>query len=107
MAASQQEPVLLVGETGTGKTTLVQHLAEQVSPAVILISLHWAQALQHTFSIACFEWGAVCPAALQHDCLKLRRVRNGLISIADHCGGVSVCLARSTGAMAMMITMWN
>lgn len=31
VAASQQEPVLLVGETGTGKTTLVQHLAEQVS----------------------------------------------------------------------------
>ena len=30
VAAAQQEPMLLVGETGTGKTTLVQHLAEQV-----------------------------------------------------------------------------
>ena len=39
MAASQQEPVLLVGETGTGKTTLVQHLAEQASLPEFLISL--------------------------------------------------------------------
>ena len=39
VAASQQEPVLLVGETGTGKTTLVQHLAEQASLPEFLISL--------------------------------------------------------------------
>ena len=39
VAASQQEPMLLVGETGTGKTTLVQHLAEQASLASFLISL--------------------------------------------------------------------
>ena len=32
VAAQQQEPALLVGETGTGKTTLVQRLADQVSP---------------------------------------------------------------------------
>ncbi len=30
VATAQQEPVLLVGETGTGKTTLVQQIAEQV-----------------------------------------------------------------------------
>ena len=30
VALCQQEPALLVGETGTGKTTLVQRLADQV-----------------------------------------------------------------------------
>ena len=30
VAAAQHEPVLLVGETGTGKTTLVQEIAQQV-----------------------------------------------------------------------------
>lgn len=30
VALHQQEPALLVGETGTGKTTLVQRLADQV-----------------------------------------------------------------------------
>lgn len=30
VAIPQQEPVLLVGETGTGKTTLVQQIAELV-----------------------------------------------------------------------------
>jgi alpha-D-ribose 1-methylphosphonate 5-triphosphate synthase subunit PhnL len=29
-AVARAEPVLLVGETGTGKTAIVQHLAEQV-----------------------------------------------------------------------------
>ena len=31
VAARQQEPCLLVGETGTGKTALVQQLATQAS----------------------------------------------------------------------------
>ena len=31
VALQQQEPALLVGETGTGKTTLVQRLADQVT----------------------------------------------------------------------------
>jgi midasin len=31
VAVALREPVLLVGETGTGKTTLVQQLAHQVS----------------------------------------------------------------------------
>ena len=30
VALQQGEPALLVGETGTGKTTLVQRLADQV-----------------------------------------------------------------------------
>lgn len=30
-AASQQEAILLVGETGTGKSTTVQYLASQAS----------------------------------------------------------------------------
>ena len=30
VAVSQNEPVLLVGETGTGKSTLVQQIASQV-----------------------------------------------------------------------------
>lgn len=33
VAAAQHEPVLLVGETGTGKTTLVQEIAQQVRPS--------------------------------------------------------------------------
>ena len=42
MAVQQQEPVLLVGETGTGKTTAVQQLASQVR-ASILCNLVWLQ----------------------------------------------------------------
>lgn len=33
VAAAHSEPVLLVGETGTGKTTLVQQIAKQVGGA--------------------------------------------------------------------------
>ena len=33
VAVAQQEPVLLVGETGTGKSTLLQYLAKQVRTA--------------------------------------------------------------------------
>ena len=43
VALQQQEPALLVGETGTGKTTLVQRLADQVIPIPafdILLCLH-------------------------------------------------------------------
>lgn len=32
------EPILLVGETGTGKTTLVQNLAERLGhPLIVLV----------------------------------------------------------------------
>lgn len=43
VALQQQEPALLVGETGTGKTTLVQRLADQVIPTPVfnmLLCLH-------------------------------------------------------------------
>ena len=38
VCVQQKEPVLLVGETGTGKTTLVQYLAEQISmPLTVMV----------------------------------------------------------------------
>lgn len=55
LAASQQEPVLLVGETGTGKTTLVQHLAEQVG---------FLPALRAPLGVACSK--PVSLMMLQH-----------------------------------------
>ena len=42
VAVQQQEPVLLVGETGTGKTTAVQQLASRVR-AGILCNHVWLQ----------------------------------------------------------------
>lgn len=49
------EPVLLVGETGTGKTTLVQNLAMRLGQKLtvlvcwLIISLSIAQADSHTW----------------------------------------------------------
>ncbi|KAL0049173.1 hypothetical protein WJX82_008148 [Trebouxia sp. C0006] len=39
VALQQQEPALLVGETGTGKTTLVQRLADQVGAKLVVLNL--------------------------------------------------------------------
>ncbi|GAB4814206.1 hypothetical protein N2152v2_001252 [Parachlorella kessleri] len=39
VAAGQTEPVLLVGETGTGKTTLVQQIAKQVGAKLVVLNL--------------------------------------------------------------------
>lgn len=38
-AAANVEPVLLVGETGTGKTTLVQEIASQVRAKLVVVNL--------------------------------------------------------------------
>ena len=46
VALQQQEPALLVGETGTGKTTLVQRLADQARP--LLTTLHLCSTPQTT-----------------------------------------------------------
>lgn len=39
MCVQQQEPVLLVGETGTGKTSLVQHLARQLGMPLTVLNM--------------------------------------------------------------------
>ncbi|KAF1344926.1 hypothetical protein BDV97DRAFT_362818 [Delphinella strobiligena] len=39
VAIAQREPLLLVGETGTGKTTSVQHLADQLGKKLIAFNL--------------------------------------------------------------------
>ncbi|GAB7351836.1 hypothetical protein MBLNU459_g2396t1 [Dothideomycetes sp. NU459] len=39
VAVNQKEPLLLVGETGTGKTTSVQHLAEQLGKKLVPFNL--------------------------------------------------------------------
>ncbi len=39
-AAAQREPVLLVGETGSGKTTLVQQIARQVRARAAAAGVH-------------------------------------------------------------------
>jgi midasin len=39
VAVSQKEPLLLVGETGTGKTTSVQHLADQLGKKLVPFNL--------------------------------------------------------------------
>ena len=39
-AVAHQEPVLLTGETGTGKTSMVQHLAGQVGAKMVVVNLN-------------------------------------------------------------------
>jgi midasin len=39
VAVQMSEPLLLVGESGTGKTTIVQHVAEQVRHHLVVISV--------------------------------------------------------------------
>ena len=39
-AVAHKEPVLLTGETGTGKTSMVQHLAGQVGAKMVVVNLN-------------------------------------------------------------------
>ena len=64
VAASQQEPVLLVGETGTGKTTLVQHLAEQVG-----LTARWYKFCDECVR-ACKCYSMLPPGCLHEDPLS-------------------------------------
>ena len=52
VALQQQEPALLVGETGTGKTTLVQRLADQARAT----AHHFALLLNPTAHCCCIDW---------------------------------------------------
>lgn len=38
VAIALEEPILLVGDTGSGKTSLIQHLAEMVGALKILLA---------------------------------------------------------------------
>lgn len=44
-AVQQAEPLLLVGETGTGKTAVLQNLAKQVCPLMMQTRLVWILSL--------------------------------------------------------------
>jgi midasin (ATPase involved in ribosome maturation) len=39
VAISQEESTLLVGETGTGKSTLVQHIADRVGQTPVILPI--------------------------------------------------------------------
>ncbi|KAI5058508.1 hypothetical protein GOP47_0026678 [Adiantum capillus-veneris] len=64
VCVQQREPVLLVGETGTGKTTLVQHLADQVAMPLIVMNL--SQQSDSADLIGGFK-----PVEAQQVCVKL------------------------------------
>ena len=78
VALHQQEPALLVGETGTGKTTLVQRLADQVmhySPPGVMIHVTWC---------SCVLLGQVCAFAWQiRPCRRRRRTMQASASQQD------------------------
>ena len=54
VALQQQEPALLVGETGTGKTTLVQRLADQARPTAHHFALLF-NSKAHTAHCCCID----------------------------------------------------
>ncbi|KAJ7552529.1 hypothetical protein O6H91_06G059200 [Diphasiastrum complanatum] len=74
MCVEQQEPALLVGETGTGKTTLVQHLARQL--AVPLVVLNLSQQSDSTELL-----GGYKPVEAQGTCLLLLEKFSNLFAL--------------------------
>lgn len=71
MCVQEQEPVLLVGETGTGKTSLVQHLAWQLG--VSLTVLNMSQQTDSTDFLGGFK-----PVEAQGVCIPLFETFNVL-----------------------------
>ena len=67
VALHQQEPALLVGETGTGKTTLVQRLADQVMHDSL------PGVMTHVTWCSCMLLGQVCAFAWQKRPCRRRR----------------------------------
>jgi midasin len=49
-----QEPVLLVGETGTGKTSSVQYLAEQLGNKFLIKNFYISKKTSHNFIFKVF-----------------------------------------------------
>lgn len=71
MCVQQQEPVLLVGETGTGKTSVVQHLAWQLGMPLIVLNMS-----QQTDSADFL--GGYKPVEAQGVCIPLLETFNNL-----------------------------
>ena len=65
-AVARAEPVLLVGETGTGKTAIVQHLAEQVPIQHGLCNAGQTQHPRQCSHALCCRWPCCWTAVLYH-----------------------------------------
>jgi len=54
VSLSLNEPILLVGETGTGKTTVVQYLAQNMGQRlIVLVCLSCSLSLSLSLTLSC------------------------------------------------------